>query len=64
MRSRRQAFAVVIERAKIRNEVRVDLDANFVFDVMTGMMLYGLIFPTTSESWQEYVRRAVEVVIG
>ena len=63
LRSRREAFAVIIEKAKIRNEVRVDLDANFVFDVMSGMMLYGLIFPPTSESWETYVRRAVEAVI-
>ena len=63
LRSRREAFAVIIEKAKIRNEVRVDLDANFVFDVMSGMMLYGLIFPPT-ESWETYVRRAVEVVIS
>ncbi len=64
LQPRREAFAVIIEKAKIRNEVRVDLDANFVFDVMSGMMLYGLIFPPTSESWETYVRRAVEVVIG
>ncbi|MEA5593630.1 TetR-like C-terminal domain-containing protein [Rivularia sp. UHCC 0363] len=53
-----------MKRAKLRNEVRADLDANFVFDVMSGMMLYGLIFPPTSESWSEYVRRAVEAVIN
>lgn len=64
LQPRKKAFAVVIERAKARNEVRADLDANFVFDVMSGMMLYGLIFPPTSESWEEYVRRAVEGVIS
>lgn len=61
---RRKAFAVVIERAKLRNEIRADLDSNFVFDVMSGMMVYGLIFPPTSESWSEYVRRALEAVIS
>lgn len=64
LQPRREAFAVVIERAKARNEVRADLDANFVFDVMSGMMLYGLIFPPKSESWEEYVRCAVEGVIS
>lgn len=64
LQPRKKAFAVVIERAKARNEVRADLDANFVFDVMSGMMLYGLIFPPTSESWEEYVRCAVEGVIS
>lgn len=64
LQPRKEAFAVVIERAKTRKEVRVDLDANFVFDVMSGMMLYGLIFPPTSETWEKYVRRAVEAVIS
>ncbi|WP_322745507.1 TetR-like C-terminal domain-containing protein [Plectonema radiosum] len=63
LRSRREAFAVVIERAKARNEVGADLDANLVFDVMSGMMLYGLAFPPASESWSAYVRRAVEAII-
>ena len=64
LQPRREAFTVVIERAKSRKEVRVDLDANFVFDVMSGMMLYGLIFPPISESWEEYVRHAVEAIIN
>ncbi|MGD1913265.1 MAG: TetR/AcrR family transcriptional regulator [Rivularia sp. (in: cyanobacteria)] len=64
LQPRKEAFTVVIERAKARKEVRVDLEANFVFDVMSGMMLYGLIFPPITESWQEYVRRAVEAVIN
>ncbi len=64
LQPRKEAFSVVVKRAKIRNEVRVDLDANFVFDVMSGMMLYGLIFSPTSESWEAYVRRAVEAVIS
>ena len=64
LQPRKEAFAVVIKRAKARKQVRVDLDANFVFDVMSGMMLYGLIFPPTSESWEKYVRRVVETVIS
>lgn len=64
LRSRREAFVVVIERAKLRNEVRADLDTKLVFDVMSGMMLYGLIFPPTSKSWSVYVRRAVKAVIN
>ncbi|MEO0986096.1 MAG: TetR/AcrR family transcriptional regulator [Cyanobacteria bacterium J06639_14] len=57
---RRQSFAVVIERAKARNEVSIDLDAGLVFDVMSGIMLYALIFPP-AESWQAYVRRALSL---
>jgi len=64
LQPRKEAFAVVIKRAKGRKEVQFDLDADFVFDVMSGMMLYGLIFPPTSESWEKYVRRAVEAVIS
>lgn len=64
LQPRKEAFAVIIERAKTRKEVRFDLDADFVFDVMSGMMLYGLIFPPTSETWEKYVRLAVEAVIS
>ncbi|BAY23429.1 TetR family transcriptional regulator protein [Calothrix sp. NIES-2100] len=59
LQPRRQAFAVVLERAKARQEVQVDLDPGLVFDTMSGIMLYALIFPPTSESWTEYVRRAL-----
>ncbi|MEM9007041.1 MAG: TetR/AcrR family transcriptional regulator [Cyanobacteria bacterium P01_F01_bin.86] len=59
---RRQSFAVVIERAKARNEVSIDLDAGLVFDVMSGIMLYALIFPP-AESWQAYVRRALSLLL-
>ena len=64
LQPRKEAFAVVIKRAKARKEVQFDLDANFIFDVMSGMMLYGLIFPPTSETWEKYVRRAIEAVIS
>jgi AcrR family transcriptional regulator len=62
MQPRRQAFAVVLERAKTRNEVQTDLDAGLVFDTMSGIMLYALIFQPTSESWTEYVRRALNLL--
>ncbi|MEM7715047.1 MAG: TetR/AcrR family transcriptional regulator [Cyanobacteria bacterium P01_A01_bin.68] len=64
LQPRKEAFAVVIKRAKARKEVQFDLDASFIFDVMSGMMLYGLIFPPTSETWEKYVRRAIEAVIS
>ncbi|MEM9162707.1 MAG: TetR/AcrR family transcriptional regulator [Cyanobacteria bacterium P01_F01_bin.4] len=59
LQPRRQAFAIVIERAKERNEVQADLDPGLVFDTMSGIMLYALIFPPPSESWRGYVRRAL-----
>ncbi|HEY9736703.1 MAG TPA: TetR/AcrR family transcriptional regulator [Trichocoleus sp.] len=60
---RRQAFAVVIERAQARNEVQAGLDPGLVFDAMSGIMLYGLIFQPTSESWEAYVRRSLELIL-
>lgn len=62
LQPRREAFAVVIERAKARSEVSSDLDAGLIFDTMSGIMLYALIFPPT-ESWTVYVRRAMSLLI-
>ena len=44
LQPRREAFAVVIERAKRRNEIQTDLDSGLVFDSMSGIMFYALIF--------------------
>lgn len=63
LQPRRQAFAIVIERAKTRKEVQEDLDPGLVFDAMSGIMLYALIFPSTSESWTVYVRRALNLLL-
>jgi len=62
LQPRRQAFAIVIERAKARNEVPTDLDSGLVFDTMSGIMLYALIFPPT-ESWAAHVRRALSLLL-
>ena len=62
LQPRRQAFAIVIEQAKARNEVQKDLDPGLVFDTMSGIMLYALIFQPTSESWTAYVRRALSLL--
>lgn len=59
LQPRRKAFAVVLERAKARNEVQANLDPGLVFDTMSGIMLYALIFQPISESWTAYVRRAL-----
>ncbi|AFY61210.1 TetR/AcrR family transcriptional regulator [Synechococcus sp. PCC 6312] len=63
MQPRRKAFAVVLERAKVRNEVQADLDAGLVFDMMSGIMLHTLVFQPTSESWTEYIRRALNLLL-
>ncbi|WP_031291448.1 TetR/AcrR family transcriptional regulator [Leptolyngbya sp. Heron Island J] len=62
LQPRRQAFAVVIERAKARHEIAMSLDAGLVFDTMSGIMLYALIFPP-KESWTSYIRHALSLLL-
>ncbi len=63
LQPRREAFAIVIERAKARNEIKADLDAGLVFDMMSGIMLYALIFPPTNVTWEAYIRRALNLFL-
>ncbi|MEA5508037.1 TetR-like C-terminal domain-containing protein [Halotia wernerae UHCC 0503] len=63
LQPRQQAFAVVLERAKARNEIQANLDPGLVFDSMSGIMLYALIFQPTPESWEKYVRRALRLFL-
>jgi AcrR family transcriptional regulator len=62
LQPRRKNFAIVLERAKARNEILTDLDSDLVFDTMSGIMLYALIFQPTSESWTAYVHRALSLL--
>jgi AcrR family transcriptional regulator len=62
LQPRRQTFAIVLGRAKVRNEIPTDLDSDLVFDTMSAIMLYALIFQPTSESWTAYVRRALSLL--
>jgi AcrR family transcriptional regulator len=64
LQPRRQTFAIVIERAKARTEISTDLDPDLVFDTMSAIMLYALIFPPTSEAWIAYVRRALSLLLN
>lgn len=63
LQPRRQAFAVVFERAKARNEVQADLDPDLVFDLISGINLYALVFQATTEPWEGYVRRALNFIL-
>lgn len=63
LQPRRQAFEIVLERAKARNEVEESLDAGLVFDAMSGIMLYALIFQPENDSWKDYVRRTLYLLI-
>jgi AcrR family transcriptional regulator len=62
LQPRRKTFAIVLQRAKARNEIPADLDSDLVFDTMSGIMLYALIFQPTSESWTAYVHRALSLL--
>ncbi len=63
LQPRKQAFTIVIERAKIRKEIQSDIDSDLVFDSMSGIMLYTLLFPPLTESWTDYVRRALHLLL-
>jgi len=63
MQPRQQAFSVILERAKARQEIGADIDGALVFDLLSGIMLYALMFPPTTESWSAYVRRALELLL-
>ncbi len=60
---RRQAFQVAIERAKTRNEIPADTDSDLVFDLMSGIMLYALVFMPRVEPVEAYIRRAVGLIL-
>ena len=62
LQPRRQAFAIVLERAKARKEIPIDIDSGLIFDTMSGIMLYATIFQPTHESWSGYVRRALNLL--
>jgi AcrR family transcriptional regulator len=64
LQPRRQAFAVVVERAKNRQEIHAHLDPGLVFDALSGIMLYALIFQPSGETWQAYVRRALKLMVS
>jgi AcrR family transcriptional regulator len=63
LQPRRQTFALVIERAQARTEIPTNLDPNLIFDTMSAIMLYALIFPPKSESWTAYVRSALSLLL-
>jgi AcrR family transcriptional regulator len=63
LQPRRQAFGIVLERAKARNEIQAEVDSNLVFDIMSGVMLYALVFQPMTEPWEVYVSHALKLVL-
>lgn len=64
LKPRREAFRVVIERAKVRNEIQADTDSDLVFDLLSGTMLYALVFQPTTEPFEAYIRRALALFLN
>lgn len=60
---RRQAFRIVIERAKARNEIQADTNSDLVFDVLSGAMLYAQLFPPANEAFEAYMRRTLALLL-
>ncbi len=63
LKPRRDSFYIVIERAKARNEILADTDSDLVFDLMSGIMLYAMVFKPTTEPVEAYIRRALSHVL-
>lgn len=57
LQPRQQAFSIVVDRAKVRGEIQTDVEADLVFDAISGIMLYALVFQPSDESWEAYIRR-------
>lgn len=60
---RRQAFAMVLAKAKARDEVPADLDSDLIFDAMSGIMFYATIFPPDND-WSKYVKRSLSLLLA
>jgi AcrR family transcriptional regulator len=60
---RRQAFHIAIARGKARNEIHPDTDSDLVFDLMSGIMLYALVFMPSVEPIEAYICRAVGLIL-
>lgn len=60
---RREAFSVVLDRAKLRQEIRADIDNGLVFDFVSGIMFHALVFEPTTEPYEVYIRRAVDFLL-
>ncbi|MEH1835555.1 MAG: TetR/AcrR family transcriptional regulator [Nostoc sp.] len=63
LQPRREAFAIVLKRAKERGEFQADADSDLFFDTISSIMLYASVFPPGDESWSAYVRRLLDFLL-
>ncbi len=59
---RREAFAKVLERAKLRGEIHKDADIDLIIDLVSGSLYYALIFKPTTEPVEAYMRRTMDLL--
>ncbi len=60
---RRQATAVIFERAKAKGELAQDVDINLIFDLMTGLLFRLVIFQPETEAIADFGRRALKFLL-
>lgn len=60
---RREAFGIILDRAKARNEIRQSTDNGLFFDFVSGIMFHALIFEPQGESYEDYIGRAVQFLV-
>jgi AcrR family transcriptional regulator len=65
LQPRREVFAVVIERARLRKEIQASVNSDIVFDMMSGVMLYKLVFESSiKETWTEDIKRGLKLLLA
>jgi len=57
---RRAAFGLILDRAKDRQEVRLEVDNGLVFDFVSGLIFHALVFEPQHETYEVYILRAVK----
>ncbi|AGY60113.1 TetR/AcrR family transcriptional regulator [Gloeobacter kilaueensis] len=60
---RREAFGLVLERARTRGEIREGIDSGLIFDLVSGLMFHALLFEPEGESYEAYIRRGVRLLL-
>ena len=60
---RREAFAIVLQRAKARGEIDKNADVDLIFDLLSGSLYYAIIFKPTDEPVETYMRRITQLLL-
>ncbi|MBD2595050.1 TetR/AcrR family transcriptional regulator [Nostoc spongiaeforme FACHB-130] len=60
---RRDAFAEVLQRAKLRGEIQPDADIELIIDLVSGSLYYAIVFKPTPKPLATYMRQTMELII-